>query len=156
MPTIPATIADVTPGWVAEATGLAVTDVDIEQIGVGVGVSSAVYRLALTGTDVPDTIVHERFARAHAARRVTDRARLGGLMTGSAPPVTNVSLGAGTSLTLALGGRTLEVRALPSAHTDHDLVVLDRSSGTLIAGDVVVAVGTSDGLVALQDLMVGS
>jgi len=89
-------------------------------------------------TDAPDTIVHERFARAHAARRVTDRARLGALMSGSAPLVPNVSLGTGASLTLALGGRTLEVRALPSAHTDHDLVVLDRNSGTLIAGDVVV------------------
>lgn len=57
MTTIPSTIDDVTAAWVAEATGLDVTGIGIELIGVGIGVSSAVYRLALTGTDVPDTLV---------------------------------------------------------------------------------------------------
>lgn len=57
MTTPPATIDEVTPAWVAEATGLDVTDIDVEQIGVGVGIASAVYRLSLTGTDVPDTLI---------------------------------------------------------------------------------------------------
>lgn len=67
MTTIPSTIDDVTVTWVAEATGLNVTDIGIELIGVGLGVSSAVYRLALTGTDVPDTLILKLAALDEAA-----------------------------------------------------------------------------------------
>ena len=38
---------------------------------------------------------------------------------------------------LDLGDRILELRALPSAHTDHDLVVIDLATQTLIAGDIL-------------------
>lgn len=67
MATIPANIDDITADWVAEATGLAVTGVEHEIIGVGVGVSSAVYRLRLTGENIPDTLVLKLKALDEAA-----------------------------------------------------------------------------------------
>jgi hypothetical protein len=54
---IPASIDDITPEWTATATGWDVTDVEAELIGVGIGVTSAVYRLRLAGEGVPDSVV---------------------------------------------------------------------------------------------------
>lgn len=54
---IPTKIDDITPSWLAEATGLDVQAALIEQIGVGIGVSSALYRATLTGSGCPQTVV---------------------------------------------------------------------------------------------------
>ncbi|XDA99027.1 quinoprotein relay system zinc metallohydrolase 2 [Sulfitobacter sp. LCG007] len=48
-----------------------------------------------------------------------------------------VTVAVGQVLTLDLGGRALELRAWPPAHTGCDLTVLDRRSGTMFAGDLV-------------------
>lgn len=54
---IPASISDVNAKWLAEATGFDIKAVSIEQIGVGIGVSSAVYRVKLEGTNCPASVV---------------------------------------------------------------------------------------------------
>ncbi|MEM8707732.1 MAG: phosphotransferase [Actinomycetota bacterium] len=55
--TIPASIADVDAGWMATALGQPITAVAHEQIGEGIGVSSAVYRSALTGGELDSVVV---------------------------------------------------------------------------------------------------
>lgn len=60
-------IDQVTAEWVAQATGLRVTGVEHEIIGVGIGVSSAVYRLKLQGERVPETLVLKLQALDEAA-----------------------------------------------------------------------------------------
>lgn len=68
VPEIPASIDEVTSDWLSEATGLDVSGVEETRIiGVGVGVSSAVYRLLLSGDDVPDSLVLKLKALDEAA-----------------------------------------------------------------------------------------
>ena len=54
---IPSSINDVTAAWMSEATGWNVSALRNEIIGVGVGVSSGVYRSHLTGTGCPGSVI---------------------------------------------------------------------------------------------------
>jgi quinoprotein relay system zinc metallohydrolase 2 len=82
---------------------------------------------------------HERLAQALAARAESylDQARreVGRGFIGSEEPRVDRTV-AGTEV-LDLGNRVLELRAWPVAHSEADLTVLDRATGTLIAGDLV-------------------
>lgn len=61
--TIPKGPEEVSAAWFVENLGWNVTDVEIEEIGSGLGVMSAVYRARLTGTDVPETVVMKLTAK---------------------------------------------------------------------------------------------
>ena len=54
---IPTTIDDVSAEWLSAVTGFNVTSVAAQQFGTGIGVSSALYRLTLAGTDAPPSVV---------------------------------------------------------------------------------------------------
>jgi len=54
---IPASIDEVTPEWLSAITGWKVAGANAEQIGVGIGVSSAVYRVTLDGEECPPTVI---------------------------------------------------------------------------------------------------
>ena len=57
MHTFPTSVDEVTPAWLAEATGFPVEAVELEQIGAGIGVMSALYRARLTGDGCPETVI---------------------------------------------------------------------------------------------------
>lgn len=86
-------------------------------------------------------IGHARLARAMAERGPVYAAAMARLVgpafEGSSMTPPTRTLRAGESLRLDLGGRTVEIRAWPTAHTDTDLTVLDPQTGTLLAGDLV-------------------
>ena len=57
MTTIPNTIEEITPGWLLDTAGLDCDTSGSSQIGVGIGVSSALYRVELTGDGCPASVV---------------------------------------------------------------------------------------------------
>ncbi|NDW02356.1 quinoprotein relay system zinc metallohydrolase 2 [Salipiger sp. PrR002] len=89
------------------------------------------------GTEV---IGHAGLPKALAERQagyLESLARLIGAerFLGTAPP--QVTRGVTAGLEIDLGGRVLDLRAWPAAHSSTDLTVLDRQSGTLFAGDLL-------------------
>lgn len=90
--------------------------------------------------DKPEFVAHRRFPAALAARGpyylevyrkiIGDEEFAGTTLVPSTKTVE-------TTFTADLGDRVLEATAFPPAHTDNDLTVLDKKTGTLFAGDLV-------------------
>lgn len=89
----------------------------------------------------PEFIGHARLPAALAARGPYYLNALSRDFGASAQPTTIVAptrtVSPGSPMTLDLGGRTIEVTAWPTAHTDADLSVFDPASGTLFLGDLL-------------------
>jgi hypothetical protein len=64
---IPSSVDDVSAPWLAQATGFDIDTAEAELIGVGIGVTSAVYRVHLTGPSCPGTLVMKLPALDEAA-----------------------------------------------------------------------------------------
>lgn len=83
---------------------------------------------------------HATLARALADRQdnyLESLARLIGEAALIGTHAAEVSLPVAQETRLDLGGRSLNLRAWPPAHTGSDLTVLDERTGTLFAGDLV-------------------
>jgi quinoprotein relay system zinc metallohydrolase 2 len=89
----------------------------------------------------PQGVGHHRLAASLAARApyYLRTMRRDFAAADAAHSVTPPAIAVHDRLELDLGGRTLALRAWPTAHTDTDLTVFDRASGTLWLGDLVFA-----------------
>lgn len=99
-----------------------------------------VFGAAAFSRDDPVVVGHAKLPRALAARGdyylQTNRARMGeDVLAGTA--IVQPTLLVDHMTTIDLGGRTLVLTALPTAHTDNDLTALDTATGTLFTGDLV-------------------
>ena len=90
--------------------------------------------------DQPAFVGHARLAPALAARGDYYRERLEEILgLGAAGPVVMPTLEVADALEIDLGGRVVRLAAHGVAHTDNDLSLLDRASGTLFCGDLLFA-----------------
>jgi quinoprotein relay system zinc metallohydrolase 2 len=88
--------------------------------------------------DSPVYVGHARLPEALAQRAEYYRGRLERVLgSGGAGPAVTPTMLVEDSTTLDLGARTLELTAHPVAHTDCDLSVLDRQTGTLFPSDLL-------------------
>ena len=90
--------------------------------------------------DAPAFIGHQRLAAAMQARGAYYRKALAReLGEDAAAASTLIAPGktVASDMEIDLGGRLLQLRAWPTAHTDNDLTVFDRQSGTLWLGDLL-------------------
>ncbi|MDQ0347792.1 quinoprotein relay system zinc metallohydrolase 2 [Ancylobacter vacuolatus] len=103
-------------------------------------------------------VAHHKMPRALSLRAETYLAQVERLLgtEGEGTRIVLPDLLVEDRLTLDLGGRPLELRAHPTAHTDNDLTVFDVASGTWVMGDLLFVghIPTLDGsLVGWLDLL---
>lgn len=89
-----------------------------------------------------DIIAHKKLDRGLRARAENYEASLDRLIGAEGFIGTRTvfpSVGIDGQEQIDLGGRVLDLKAWPTAHTDNDLTVFDRETGTLFAGDLIFA-----------------
>lgn len=99
-----------------------------------------VYGNAAFREEVPQFVGHERLASAMASRRPYYEKALSRALGPEAAARSDLiapDISVRDTLTIDLGGRMLELKAWPTAHSDTDLTVLDRQTATLWAGDLL-------------------
>lgn len=99
-----------------------------------------VFGNAAFAADRPDFIGHQHLPASMLARSEHYRkslARALGESAAAMPAMIVPTRTLASALTIDLGGRLLELRAWPTAHTNTDLTVLDRKTGTLWLGDLL-------------------
>ena len=89
--------------------------------------------------DRPEFIGHQRLSAAMRSRGPQYEENLARMLGDAAQGSRIVlpTLAVQEAMTLDLGGRRLSLRAWQAAHTDHDLTVLDETTATLWAGDLL-------------------
>ena len=89
--------------------------------------------------DATRFVGHRKLRQAYGARSQfyldVSAERIGAAFEGSR--VVAPSIEVADAIRIDLGGRTLEVTAHPTGHTDNDVTVLDVETGTLFAGDLL-------------------
>jgi quinoprotein relay system zinc metallohydrolase 2 len=87
--------------------------------------------------DKPQFVGHKSLPNALAQRGEFYKNNLDKMLNGNAGPVVTPTLLVKDQTDLDLGSRTLQVTAHGNAHTDCDLTVLDRQTGTLLLSDLL-------------------
>jgi quinoprotein relay system zinc metallohydrolase 2 len=87
--------------------------------------------------DKPQFVGHKNLPNALAQRGEFYKNNLDKILKTNAGPVVTPTLLVKDQTDLDLGGRTLRVSAHGNAHTDCDLTVLDRQTGTLLLSDLL-------------------
>lgn len=114
------------------------TDLPIRYVAMTHGHPDHVFGAAALLEDEPEIVGHARLAAALAARGDYYRERLEEVLgPGQAGPAVMPTRTVADAAELDLGGRTVVLTAHGTAHTDHDLSIVDRRTGTLFAGDLL-------------------
>ncbi|MCS0496252.1 quinoprotein relay system zinc metallohydrolase 2 [Ancylobacter sp. MQZ15Z-1] len=103
-------------------------------------------------------VAHHKMPRALSVRADTYLAQVDRMLgeQGRGTRIVLPDLLVDDTLTLDLGGRVLDLAARPTAHTDNDLTIRDRNTGTWLLGDLLFVghVPTLDGsLLGWLDLL---
>lgn len=132
-----------TAAWIAEGVWRAIrqrTDLPVRHLILTHMHPDHVLGAAVLSRAGAEIIGHTRLERALADRRDNYRESLASLIGAArfvGSDIARIDRVVDTTTQIDLGGRILDLRAWPNAHTGTDVTVLDRQSGILFTGDLV-------------------